>query len=76
MRLNPAQFDPTTKQPCEWPLRYSLCRWTTEPRKLAPGNYEIRCRTIDKAGIAQPMPRPFPKSGKNQIQTARLEVVA
>jgi hypothetical protein len=75
-KLNPIQFNHATKQPREWPLRYSLCRWTTEPRKLAPGNYELRCRTIDKAGIAQPMPRPFPKSGKNQIQTARLEVVA
>lgn len=75
-RLNPVQFDPATKQPREWPLRNTLCLWTTGPRKLAPGNYEIRCRTIDKAGAAQPMPRPFPKSGRNQIQSARLEVVA
>jgi hypothetical protein len=73
-KLNPVQFDPASKQPREWPLRYSLCRWTSEPLVLAPGNYEIRCRTIDKAGIAQPMPRPFPKSGKNQIQTIRLTV--
>jgi len=74
-KLNPVQFDPATKQPREWPLRHTLCRWTTEPRKLAAGSYELRCRTIDKGGHAQPMPRPFPKSGKNQIQTAKLEVV-
>jgi hypothetical protein len=75
-KLNPLQFDPATKLPREWPLRYTLCRWSAEPLKLEPGNFEIRCRTIDAAGIAQPMPRPFPKSGKNQIQTARIEVVA
>lgn len=75
-KLHPAQFDPATKAPRAWPLRHTLCRWTAEPRKLAPGNYEIRCRTIDDSGIAQPMPRPFPKSGRNNIQSIKLEVVA
>ena len=75
-RLHPAQFDPATQEPRTWPLRHTLCRWTTEPRRLTPGNYELRCRTIDLAGHAQPMPRPFPKSGRNQIQTVKLEVVA
>ena len=37
--------------------------------------YELRCRTLDLAGIGQPMPRPFPKSGKNQIQRVTVEVV-
>jgi DMSO/TMAO reductase YedYZ molybdopterin-dependent catalytic subunit len=75
-KLNPAQFDPVTKKPREWPLRHTLCRWTAAPQKLAAGKYEIRCRTIDANGIAQPMPRPFPKSGKNNIQRVALEVVA
>ena len=75
-RLHPVQFDPSTKKPREWPLRHTLCRWTAAPRRLAPGNYEIRCRTIDASGIAQPMPRPFPKSGKNGIQCVKLTVEA
>ena len=75
-KLHPVQFDPKTGQPREWPLRCTLCRWTGEPRPLAPGTYELRCRTIDHGGHAQPMPRPFPKSGKNQIQTVKLEVTA
>ena len=71
-KLHPAQFDPATRQPREWPMRNTLSHWTTEPRKLMPGTYEIRCRTIDLAGAAQPMPRPFPKSGKNDIQRVSL----
>jgi hypothetical protein len=47
-----------------------------KPLKIAPGKYELHCRTIDSNGAAQPMPRPFPKSGKNSIQKALLEVVA
>ena len=73
--LHPAQFDPKTKRPREWPLRYSLCRWTAELPKLPPGKHELRCRTVDLAGHAQPMPRPFPKSGRNQIQRVQVEVV-
>ncbi len=74
--LHPAQFDPATKKPREWPLRHTLCRWTAAPLKITPGNYELRCRTIDANGAAQPMPRPFPKSGKNNIQKMLLEVMA
>ena len=74
--LHPVQFDPKTKKPREWPLRHTLCGWTAAPIKLAAGKYEIRCRTIDSNGIAQPMPRPFPKSGKNNIQRAVVEVTA
>jgi hypothetical protein len=75
-KLHPVQFDPQTKKPREWPLRYSLCRWTADLRAPGPGNYEIRCRTIDGAGQTQPMPRPFPKSGKNHIHVVKLEVTA
>jgi hypothetical protein len=74
--LHPAQFDPMTKKPREWPLRHTLCRWTAKPLKIAPGKYELRCRTVDANGAAQPMPRPFPKSGRNSIQKVLLEVVA
>lgn len=37
---------------------------------LAPGRYDLRCRTIDANGAAQPMPRPLPKAGRNLIQSA------
>jgi hypothetical protein len=39
-----------------------------------PGEYDLRCRTIDANGIAQPMPRPFPKSGNNTIQAVKIVV--
>lgn len=74
--LHPVQFDPATRTPRQWPLRHTLCRWTAAPLKLAPGKYELRCRTIDANGTAQPMPRPFPKSGRNNIQKALLDVSA
>jgi hypothetical protein len=74
-RLHPVQFNPITRQPRQWPLRYTLCRWTAKPSQLAPGTYDLRCRTIDQGGYAQPMPRPFPKSGKNQIQMVEVKVV-
>ncbi len=74
-KLHPVQFDPKTRHPRQWPLRYTLCRWTAAPRKLEPGTYELRCRTVDQGGCAQPMPRPFPKSGKNQIEMATVKVV-
>jgi hypothetical protein len=73
--LHPAQFDPAARKPREWPLRHTLCRWTVKPLKIAPGKYELHCRTIDSNEAAQPMPRPFPKSGRNNIQKVRLEVV-
>lgn len=38
------------------------------------GKYDLRCRTIDANRIAQPMPRPFPKSGRNAIEKVELEV--
>jgi len=72
--LHLAQFDPATRQPRTWPLRHTLCRWTSAPLRLKPGSYELRCRTIDLTGNAQPMPRPFAKSGRNAIQSVKLEV--
>lgn len=69
----PLQFDPATGKPWQWPLRYSVCHWTAPISGLKPGNYEVRCR-FDMNGIAQPMPRPFPKSGRAAIQDVTLVV--
>ncbi len=68
----PEQLDPAGR-PRQWPLRYTLAHWAFVLKVAAPGRYDLRCRTIDGRGIAQPMPRPFPKSGANGIQ--RVEVV-
>jgi DMSO/TMAO reductase YedYZ molybdopterin-dependent catalytic subunit len=60
--------------PTQWPMRFALAHWAALLPAAEAGEYEIRCRTIDAAGIAQPMPRPFPKSGRNGIQMVSLKV--
>ncbi|MBI5773327.1 MAG: hypothetical protein HZA89_06250, partial [Verrucomicrobia bacterium] len=75
-KLHPVQFDPATNRPREWPMRHTVCRWKAVLHDVPPGAHELRCRTVDLAGHAQPLPRPFPKSGRNVIQTIPLEVRA
>jgi hypothetical protein len=41
---------------------------------LPEGKYHLRCRTIDSNGLAQPLPRPFEKSGRNSIQRVPFTV--
>ncbi len=65
--LHHDQFQTGTTRPKEWPLRYTLCPWQATLPVLKPGAYEIRCRAIDLAGNAQPMPRPYRKSGRVSI---------
>jgi DMSO/TMAO reductase YedYZ molybdopterin-dependent catalytic subunit len=52
-------------KPKEWPMRYSYCRWSVTLQGLKAGAYELRIRTVDGNGQAQPEPRPYPKSGRN-----------
>ena len=70
----PLQFDPATGAPRQWPLRYTIAHWAAVLGGVAPGRYDLRCRTIDLNGNAQPMPRPFAKSGRAEIQQASLIV--
>jgi DMSO/TMAO reductase YedYZ molybdopterin-dependent catalytic subunit len=72
----PRQIDPATGKPRTWPLRDTIVHWAALLTDVAPGKYDLRCRTIDAAGIAQPMPRPFLKSGHNAIERATLIVEA
>jgi DMSO/TMAO reductase YedYZ molybdopterin-dependent catalytic subunit len=58
----------------QWPVRYTFVRWRASLPGLPQGDYELRCRSIDLNGIAQPMPRPFPKSGRAEIQRVPLQV--
>lgn len=60
-------FDKTGK-PKEWPLRFSVAHWSVTFADLKPGKYELRVRTVDKNGAAQPEPRPNQRSGRNLLQ--------
>ena len=64
----------TVGQPRQWPQRYTLAHWAVSLPPPKPGKYDLRCRTIDLAGHAQPMPRPFRKSGVNTIQSVSIVV--
>lgn len=67
-------FDRQTGQPLSWPLRYSMVGWSATISGLAPGHYEVRARSVDLNGFAQPEPRPMLKTGRNPIQVRRFEV--
>jgi DMSO/TMAO reductase YedYZ molybdopterin-dependent catalytic subunit len=69
-------FDPRTGRPKEWPLLYSSVPWTARLAPLKPGSYELRARTVDLNGFAQPEPRPYQKSGMNLVPRQRLTVTA
>jgi len=60
--------------PEAWPLRLSKLHWAVLHPALPPGDYTLRSRTIDEKGHAQPMPRPFRKSGHAAIETVNLTV--
>ena len=62
-------------QPKSWPLLLSRAHWFYFQSGLPVGKYTLRCRTIDNNGNAQPMPRPFRKSGHAKIEVIRFEVV-
>ncbi|MFH1742424.1 MAG: hypothetical protein ABIH23_25755, partial [bacterium] len=70
----PLQIDPNSGKPYYWPLRNTIAHWATVITDVPPGRYDLRCRTVDANGIAQPMPRPFLKSGYNAIQRVELVV--
>jgi DMSO/TMAO reductase YedYZ molybdopterin-dependent catalytic subunit len=68
-------FD-ATGRPKQWPLRFSIATWNVTLKNLQPGAYEFRVRSIDLNGFAQPEPRPYPKSGRNEIQVKTLVIMA
>lgn len=69
-------FDASTGRPSSWPMRNTLAHWAILIPGCPSGTYDLRCRTIDANGIAQPLPRPFPKSGRNGIEQVELAVEA
>ena len=70
------QIDAISGQPFTWPIPNTIVHWASLAKVDFPGEYDLRCRTIDANGIAQPLPRPFGRSGANEIDVARIEVEA
>lgn len=68
-------FDAKQGAPLTWPPRYGMCSYHATIIGLKPGRYEVRARSVDMNGFAQPEPRPLQKTGKNGIQVRRFEVV-
>jgi DMSO/TMAO reductase YedYZ molybdopterin-dependent catalytic subunit len=68
------QFDPASGAPRAWPLRYTVVHWSATLQGVPAGQYVLRCRSVDLNGVAQPMPRPFPKSGRAEIEQVHVVV--
>jgi hypothetical protein len=67
-------FDPKTGEPNAWPMRLAKVHWAVLLPGLPQGEYTLRSRTIDEKGHAQPMPRPFRKSGHAAIEQVDFKV--
>jgi DMSO/TMAO reductase YedYZ molybdopterin-dependent catalytic subunit len=61
-------------RPRSWPMRLAKAHWAALLPGLPAGEYVFRCRTVDERGQAQPMPRPFRKSGHCSIESVKLTV--
>ena len=61
-------------RPRVWPMRLCKVHWAVLLPGLPAGEYTLRSRTIDEKGSAQPMPRPFRKSGQAEIEQVSLIV--
>lgn len=70
------QVNPETGQPFTWPIPNTIVHWAALARAATPGPYELRCRTVDANGIAQPLPRPFGRSGDNKIAVVEIKATA
>ncbi len=62
--------------PQSWPMRLTKAHWAIVLPGVAAGEYSLRCRTIDLQGHAQPLPRPFQKSGHAAIESIVVKVTA
>ena len=66
-------FDAEGK-PKSWPMKLAKAHWSALLPGLPAGEYTLRCRTIDAKKQAQPMPRPFRKSGRCDIEEVKIVV--
>lgn len=72
--LNDAIGFDANGRPKLWPMRLAKAHWAALLPGLPAGEYTLRCRTIDVKGQAQPMPRPFAKSGRCAIESVKFKV--
>lgn len=61
-------------KPAAWPMKLTKAYWAALLPGMPAGEYTLRCRTIDGKKQAQPMPRPFKKSGRCDIEETKLTV--
>lgn len=61
-------------QPKTWPMRLGKIHWAALLPGLPAGDYTLRSRTVDNNGLAQPLPRPFKKSGHAVIEQVAFAV--
>ena len=67
-------FEPDSGRPRSWPMRLCKVHWAGVHPGLSPGKYTLRSRAVDAGGHAQPMPRPFRRSGHAAIEEVSLTV--
>lgn len=67
-------FDPETSRPRDWPMRFTAAHWAGVLPGLEPGEYTLRCRSVDNNGVGQPLPRPNRKSGRAIIEQIKIVV--
>jgi DMSO/TMAO reductase YedYZ molybdopterin-dependent catalytic subunit len=60
--------------PKKWPMPLTKAHWAAVLPGLPSGKYTFRCRSIDEKGQAQPMPRPFQKSGHAALESIVITV--
>ncbi len=73
---NTAGFESGTGKPLSWPMRLTRVHWAYLHPGLPEGEHYLRSRTIDSNDVAQPMPRPFRKSGHASIEKEIIRVKA
>lgn len=61
-------------EPKTWPLRLAKIHWAVLLPGLPAGEYTLRSRAVDDKGHAQPLPRPFQKSGHAAIEQVVIKV--
>ena len=67
-------FNTATGQPRQWPMRLTRVHWAVLLPGRPAGEYTLRSRTIDGKGVAQPLPRPFQKSGHAAMESVDITV--
>ena len=67
-------FDVEGGRPRTWPMRLCKIHWAVLLPAMPAGDYVLRCRAVDARGHAQPMPRPFRKSGHCAIEEVKMAV--